>query len=90
MAVKEDIDLQHIISYPLPLPTSMSYVDGVMSKTSKSALLAFDADLEEPPSAADAIVDGSFQLHTMPSEVPSNYRGLARFILIKVTSCSKK
>lgn len=93
LATNKEIDLQHILTYPLtPVPLTMCNADGVMAKTDKSTLFR---KLEEfskskPPNAADAcIVDGNFILYTLPlSNLPKTYEGLARTYLIKICALS--
>lgn len=96
LASKKNLDLPFIFEYPLtPVPLTMCSNDGTMAKTDKSALMDVlekkvkDGDAG-PKDITACIIDGQFLLHTLPPDLPTNYGGLARTMLVKVIAMAKK
>lgn len=96
LAIKKDLDLEHILSYPLTtVPLSLCCTDGMMAKTDKSALLTLleeKVQQHDSPRVIDGcIIDGNFLLHTLPAaKLPATLGGVARSYLIQAVSLSPK
>ena len=96
LAMKKDLDLEHVMSYLLTtVPLSLCSTDGMMAKTDKSVLLkVLENKLEQQksPQVVDAcIIDGNFFLHTLPATMlPATFGGVARSYLLQAVSLSPK
>ena len=81
LAMKKDLDLEHVMSYPLTtVPLSLCSTDGMMAKTDKSVLLKVlenKVQQHTSPQVVDAcIIDGNFLLHTLPAtKLPDDEAG---------------
>ena len=76
LAMKKDLDLEHVMSYPLTtVPLSLCSTDGMMAKMDKSVLLKVEQ--HKSPQVVDAcIIDGNFLLHTLPAtKLPDDEAG---------------
>jgi len=96
LAIKKDLDLEHILSYPLTtVPLCLCCTDGMMAKTVKSALLTLlegKVQQHDSPRVIDGcIIDGNFLLQTLPAaKLPATLSGVARSYLIQAVSLSPK
>ena len=96
LAMKKDLDLEHVMSYPLTtVPLSLCSTDGMMAKTDKSVLLNVlenKVEQHKSPQVVDAcIIDGNFLLHTLPAtKLPATFGGVARSYLLQAVSLSPK
>ena len=96
LAMKKDLDLEQVMSYPLTaIPLSLCSTDGMMAKTDKSVLLnVLENKVEQhtSPQVVDAcIIDGNFLLHTLPAtKLPATFGGVARSYLLQAVSLSPK
>lgn len=96
LAMKKNLDLEHVMSYPLTtVPLSLCSTDGMMTKTDKSVLLKVLEEKVEKhmsPLVVDAcIIDGNFLLHTLPAtKLPATFGGVARSFLVQSVSLSPK
>ena len=95
LASKRSLDLQYVLQYPLTtVPLSMATPDEVMTKTNKSSLFGVlentVKDHGRPDEVSVFIIDGQFLLHSMPTNLPPTYGGLARSILIQSLRTSAK
>ena len=91
LANKQKLDLPHVLAYPLtPVPLALCHTDGTMCKTNKNKLMhILESKVENPMvvSTVDAcVIDGNFILHAMPPNLPGTYGGLARILLIQISS----
>ena len=95
LAMKKDLDLEHVMSYPLTtVPLSLCSTDGMMAKTDKSVLKVLENKVEQhkSPQVVDAcIIDGNILLHTLPAtKLPATFGGVARSYLMQAVSLSPK
>ena len=86
LAAERNVDLQYVLQFLLvPVPLSIASPDEVMAKTNKSALFdVLETKVKNhglPNSVSAYIIDGQFLLHSLPSNLPPSYGGLARTVL---------
>lgn len=93
LSLEKKIDIAEVLSYPLtPLPLSLCHIDGSIQKTPKSALLKYletKTDSMSPPNVDVQIIDAMFFLH-LYSNLPSNFKGVAKYLLSRLTDCNGK
>ena len=96
LAMKKDLDLEHVMSCPLTtVPLSLCSTDGMMAKTDKSVLLNVlenKVEQHKSPQVVDAcIIDGNFLVHTLPAtKLPARFGGVARSYLLLAVSLLPK
>ena len=90
LSVENKIDVEKVFAYPLtPCPLSICHLDGSLLKTDKSKLFRMiESTITsiKPPYVDISVIDGGMllqNLQTLPPNLPSTYRGLARSILVK-------
>ena len=86
LAVRLDLDLKDILSYPLsPVPLSLAHVDGTLHKTDKSKLLKkleVRVSSEKPSEVHVSVIDGMFLIRSLVN-LPSTYGEIASVLPTK-------
>ena len=96
LSTRRHLDPSDVFTFPLtPVPLSLCYCDGTMTKTEKTALFRhLESKVESSfPSSASVeafVVDGSFLLRVLPPNLPATYGRLAATIFIQPTALSSK
>ena len=78
---KNEIDLEHVFRYPLTsVPLSLCCSDGMMGKQKMHPFLTIREEVATVITrTVDASgIDGQFVLHTLPTNIPGIYGGLAQ------------
>ena len=90
LSTRRHLDPSHVFTFPLtPVPLSLCYCDGTMTKTEKTALFRhLESKVES--SFPSSLVDGSFLLRVLPPNLPATYGRLAATIFIQATALSSK
>ena len=96
LSTRRHLDPSHVFTFHLtPVPLSLCYCDGTMTKTEKTALFRhLESKVESSfPSSASVeafVVDGSFLLRVLPPNLTATYGMLAATIFIQGTALSSK
>ena len=94
IAAKRKVDFEYLLTFPLtPVPLTMCRTDGTLvtlSHGKKSDLFSIlegrVAHHAAPNQVSASIIDGNFQLHCLPPNLPPTYGGLSRYLLNTVLS----
>ena len=96
LATRIHLDLSHVFTFPLtPVPLSLCDCDGTKAKTEKTALFRhLESKVESyftSSASVDAcVVDGSFLLRILPTNLPATYGKNAATFPIQATALSSK